>query len=237
MKTSILIVSTTIKIEPSFESVLGKLEPIVVPELLTALKILKKHRFDICFIQIHLSKNAEFHLLKRIQKIAGSCDLLIALEQNQIQKGIDVLGSYGDYLVIPYAWNELKLKLEKILTKRNLERENRFWRVELAALLADRKSITLEDIPAEIWEKGVGEVRKEGQFFKRSRSEFERECLRGALERARGSQTQAAKSLGIHRNTLIWKLKKLNLMAECQKIVRKRKAGKLSKSEHPQKTL
>ncbi len=228
MKTSILIVSTAIKIEPRFESVLGKLEPIVVPKLLDALKIFKKRRFDICLIQIHLSKNAEFHLLKRIQKINGSCDLLVALEQGQIQKGMDILGSNWDYLITPYALNELKLKLEKILAKRNLERENRFWRVELATLLADRKSITFEDIPAEIWEKGIGDPKKEGQFFKRSRSEFERECLRGALERARGSQTQAAKSLGIHRNTLIWKLKKLNLIAECEKIVRQRKAGKMS---------
>jgi hypothetical protein len=163
--------------------------------------------------------------------------LLVAVEHNQIQKGMDVLGSYWDYLIIPYALNELKLKLEKILMKKHLERENRFWRVELAALFADRKSLTLEDIPAEIWEKGVGEPKKESQFFKRSRREFERECLRGALERAMGSQTQAAKSLGIHRNTLIWKLKRLNLMDECRKIVQKRKLAKRSWGEHPPKTL
>jgi transcriptional regulator with GAF, ATPase, and Fis domain len=135
---------------------------------------------------------------------------------------METLGSHWDYLVIPYSSNELKLKLEKILMNRSLERENRFWKVELAALFADRESLTLKDIPSEMWEKG-GETKIEGQLLKRSRREFERECLRGALERARGRQTQAAKALGIHRNTLIWKLKKLNLMAECQKIVRKRR--------------
>jgi DNA-binding NtrC family response regulator len=222
MKTSILTISAENPIEPRFENILGKMELVVVHELLIGLKILRKRHFDISFIQVNLSKRADFHLLKQIQKSDGSSDLLVVVEQNQIQKMMETLGNQWDYLVTPYSLNELKLKLVKIVTKRNLERENRFWRVELAALFADRKSLTLEDIPPEIWVKG-GETKISGQFFKRSRTEFERECLRGALERARGSQTQAAKALGIHRNTLIWKLKKLNLMAECQRIVRNRR--------------
>jgi len=222
VKTSILIVSDETQTKIISEGVLGKLELVVVLDFLTALKILKKRRFDICFVSTHLSKKADFHLLKQIQKNDGLTDLLIAIEHQQIQTAMETLGSHWDYLVVPYLANELKLKLEKILTKRRLERENRFWRVELAALFADRGSLTLKDIPSEIWEKGE-ETKIEGQFFKRSRREFERECLRGALERARGSQTQAAKALGIHRNTLIWKLKKLNLTAECQKMVRKRR--------------
>jgi DNA-binding NtrC family response regulator len=220
MKPSILIVSAETK--PFSEGILGKMEPVVVHDFLTALKTLKKRRFDVSFVQIHLSKKADFNQLKQIQKSEGSTDLLIALEQNQIQTAMKTLGSHWDYLVIPYSSNELKLKLEKILMNRNLERENRFWKVGLATLFADRGSLTLKDIPSEIWEKGW-ETKIDGQFFKRSRREFERECLRGALERARGSQTQAAKALGIHRNTLIWKLKKLNLMAECQKMVLKRR--------------
>lgn len=222
MKASILIVSNEPETKTISEGALGKLAPVIVHDLLTALKIFKKRRFDICFISTRLSKKAHFHLLKQIQKNEGSIDLLIALEHHQIQTAMETLGSPWDYLVIPYSSNELKLKLEMILKKRRLERENRFWRVELAALFADRGSLTLKDIPSEIWEKGE-ETKIEGQFFKRSRREFERECLRGALERARGSQTQAAKALGIHRNTLIWKLKKLNLTAECQKIVHKRR--------------
>jgi DNA-binding NtrC family response regulator len=222
MKTSILIVSDEPQTKIISEGALGKLGPVIVHDFLTALKILKKRRFDICFVTSHLSKKADFHLLKQIQKNDGSTDLLIALEHYQVQTAMETLGSHWDYLVAPYSAKELKLKLEKTLTKRSLERENRFWRVELAALFADRGSLTLKDIPSEVWEKGE-ETKIEGQFLKRSRKEFERECLRGALERAHGSQTQAAKALGIHRNTLIWKLKKLNLMAECQKIVRKRR--------------
>ncbi len=222
MKTSILIVSDETKTKIISEIALGKLEWVIAHDFSTALKVLKKRRFDICFISTHLSKKADFHLLKQIQKNDGSTDLLIALEHHQIQTAMEILGSHWDYLVIPFSSNELKLKLEKILAKRSLERENRFWRVGLAALFADRGSLTLKDIPSEIWEKGE-ETKIEDQFLKRSRKQFERECLRGALERTQGSQTQAAKALGIHRNTLIWKLKKLNLTAECQKIVRKRR--------------
>ena len=120
MKTSILIVFNEDSIEPRFENALGKLELVVVHELLTALKILKKRRFDICFIKVRLSKKDDFHLLKQIQKMDGLSDLLIAVEQNQIQKLMETLGNHWDYLVNPYSLNELELKLEKIIIKRNL---------------------------------------------------------------------------------------------------------------------
>jgi DNA-binding NtrC family response regulator len=224
MKPSVLIVSAQSKNEIFSEDIFSKMELMVVTDLLAALKAFKKHRFDICFIHGALSKKADFQILKQIQKSEGSTDLLVALERNRIQTAMETLGDNWDYLVIPYVLNELKMKLEKLLAKRRLERENHFWRVELAALLADRGTLSLEDIPAEIWEKAKDGKTKEGtQSFKRSRKEFERECLRRALERAQGSQTQAAKALGIHRNTLIWKLKKLNLENECKKIVRKRR--------------
>jgi DNA-binding NtrC family response regulator len=224
VKSSILIVSPDAKKDAFFEDVFAKFESVFVEDLLSALKALNKSHFDICFIQVHLSKKADFHLLKQVQKMDGTSDLLVALRPDQISSAMETLGGHWDYLFQPYLLSELKLKFEKILVRRNLERENRFWRVELAALLADRGTLTLKDIPTEIWEKaGNGKAKEESQSFKRSRKEFERECLRGALERAQGSQTQAAKALGIHRNTLIWKLKKLNLENECKKIVRKRR--------------
>jgi transcriptional regulator with PAS, ATPase and Fis domain len=108
-----------------------------------------------------------------------------------------------------------------------LERENRFWRQELMALFAGRESLTREDIPSEYLGKSL-ETPKSGReeplsSLKRSRLQFERQCVRKALERAQGNQTLAAKSLGLHRNTLIWKLKELRLEAECRRIVRKRR--------------
>ena len=223
-KPSLLIVSAEPQKLNLTDGVFTRIESVVVDEFPAMLKILKKRRFDICFIHMNLSRKTEFFLLKQMQKIDGSLDILISLEQNRIQTVMETLGNHWDYLVIPYSSNELKLKLEKMLRLRSLERENYFWRVELAALLADQRSLTLEDIPTEIWEKaGETKTKEEGQTFKRSRGEFERECLRRALERAEGRQTQAAKALGIHRNTLIWKLKKLNLEKEYQKMVRKRR--------------
>ncbi len=223
MKPTALIISFELKRDAG-HGAFSKLETVFVRELSMALKALKKDHFDLILVQTELVKKNDFHLLKQIQKMDGSADLLVVLEQGQIPMMMQTLTGHWDYLVVPYSADELKLKIERALFKRHLESENRFWRVELAALLADRGAISREDVPAEIWEKaGEGKHKDEGQSFKKSRKEFEKECLRRALERAQGSQTQAAKALGIHRNTLIWKLKRLNLENDYQKIVRKRR--------------
>ena len=224
MKTSILIVSPETKKEFLPESVLNGMEPTLTADFPTSQTILKKRRFDVCFIHRKSWNKADFYFLKKIQKTNGAMDCLIALKSAQIPVAIELLDGNWDYVVVPYGINELKLKFARILEKRKLERENHFWRMELTPLLASRGALTTEDIPTEIWEKaGDGKPGMDGQMLQRSRREFERECLRRALERAQGSQTQAAKTLGIHRNTLIWKLKKLNLVKECQKIVSKRR--------------
>ncbi|HTA77178.1 MAG TPA: helix-turn-helix domain-containing protein [bacterium] len=223
MKSTALVISSESK-KDAGNGVFSKLETVFVRELSMALKTLKKNRFDLILVQTDLVKKNDFHLLKQIQRMDGLADLLVVLEQSRIPTAMETLVGHWDYLITPYSGDELKLKVEKILFKRNLERENRFWRVELAALLADRGTLSRDDVPAEIWEKaGESRSKDESQSFKRSRKEFEKECLRRALERARGSQTQAAKALGIHRNTLIWKLKRLNLENDYQKIVRKRR--------------
>ncbi len=223
MKPTALIISSEWK-KDAGAGVFSKLETTFVRDLPIALKTLKKNHFDVILVQMDLVKKNDFHFLKQIQKMDGSADLLVVLEQSRVQTAMETLVGHWDYLMTPYFGDELKLKVEKILFKRNLERENRFWRVELAALLADRGTLSREDVPEEIWDKAAeGKHKDEGQSFKKSRKEFEKECLRRALERAQGSQTRAAKALGIHRNTLIWKLKRLNLQNDYQKIVRKRR--------------
>ena len=59
--------------------------------------------------------------------------------------------------------------------------------------------------------------------LKRVRRQFERQYIRKVLERTRGNQTRTAATLGLHRNTLIWKLKELNLEEDYKKIVKKRR--------------
>lgn len=62
---------------------------------------------------------------------------------------------------------------------------------------------TLEALVAEMVEKGI--------LFEEARTEFERRFIRQVLERSDGNRTQAAQTLGMHRNTLSRKLEELNL--------------------------
>ncbi|HVZ81032.1 MAG TPA: sigma-54 dependent transcriptional regulator [bacterium] len=90
-------------------------------------------------------------------------------------------------------------------------------------------TLTLEDVPLDMLlrqaelDPAKGPVR---HILKKVSRQFERKYIRRVLERTRGNQTQAAKTLGLHRNTLILKLKELKLEADYQRIVRTRRESR-----------
>ncbi len=57
----------------------------------------------------------------------------------------------------------------------------------------------------------VNQMIEKGVLYGDAVGEFEKTFIRGILERSRGNQSQAAKTLGIHRNTLGRKLGELGL--------------------------
>lgn len=59
---------------------------------------------------------------------------------------------------------------------------------------------------------------KDGEVYKSVVEEVEKPLIESALERADGNQLKAAKILGINRNTLRTKIKKLNINAKKWKI-------------------
>jgi transcriptional regulator with PAS, ATPase and Fis domain len=98
--------------------------------------------------------------------------------------------------------------------------------VEMMILFSGKETLTLEDIPMDILVKQIdlAKTREEAKVsLKRVRRQFERQYIRKVLERTRGNQTRAAATLGLHRNTLIWKLRELNLEEDYKKIVKKRR--------------
>ncbi len=98
--------------------------------------------------------------------------------------------------------------------------------VEMMVLFAGKETLTLEDIPLDILVKQIdlAKTKEEAKLsLKRVRRQFERQYIRKVLERTRGNQTRTAATLGLHRNTLIWKLKELNLEEDYKKIVKKRR--------------
>ncbi len=98
--------------------------------------------------------------------------------------------------------------------------------VEMMTLFAGKETLTIEDIPLDILVKQIdlAKTKEEAKLsLKRVRRQFERQYIRKVLERTRGNQTRTAATLGLHRNTLIWKLKELNLEEDYKKIVKKRR--------------
>ncbi len=98
--------------------------------------------------------------------------------------------------------------------------------VEMMVLFAGKEILSIEDIPIDILVKQIdlAKTKEEAKLsLKRVRRQFERQFIRRVLERTRGNQTLTAATLGLHRNTLIWKLKELNLEDDYKRIVKTRR--------------
>ena len=101
--------------------------------------------------------------------------------------------------------------------------------VATMVFFASKETLTMEDIPLDILVKQVDSA-KTGENvrlpLKSARHRFERQYIRRVLEKTRGNQTRAATLLGLHRNTLIWKLRELGLEDDCKRIVKKRRESR-----------
>jgi DNA-binding NtrC family response regulator len=102
--------------------------------------------------------------------------------------------------------------------------------IELMTLFAGKETLAFEDIPLDILVKQIDLARTKEEAklsLRRVRRQFERQYIRKVLEKTRGNQTRAAATLGLHRNTLIWKLRKLNLKDDYLEFVKKRRDNKM----------
>ena len=63
-------------------------------------------------------------------------------------------------------------------------------------------------------ERLITQMVDSGLFFQDAVSEFEKRYIRRVLEVHRGNQSQAAKTLGIHRNTLGRKMEEYSLSSK-----------------------
>jgi DNA-binding NtrC family response regulator len=86
--------------------------------------------------------------------------------------------------------------------------------IERAVALAKGEIITLRELPLDIALLRT-ELLKEAQIggisLKEARNHFESHYILWILEKVQGNQTEAAKLLGVHRNTLLQKMQKLRI--------------------------
>jgi DNA-binding NtrC family response regulator len=83
--------------------------------------------------------------------------------------------------------------------------------IERLVVLTRGNQIESDKIPSEIKGEGPGKDKPKETKFKAAVKKFEAEFIRQALDKAAGRKGKAAKTLGIHRNTLLQLEKKLKI--------------------------
>jgi DNA-binding NtrC family response regulator len=72
----------------------------------------------------------------------------------------------------------------------------------------------MDDLPLDLVserDNAADEIYTSGAGLREAKAEFERHYILKALEKSRWNQTEAAKRLGVHRNTLLSKLESLRI--------------------------
>lgn len=93
--------------------------------------------------------------------------------------------------------------------------------IQRAIVLMDADGvIRAEQLPKEV---SAGKAKKGGPNFNRQVEDLERRLILDAMEKAQGSQTAAAKALGMNRTLLIYKLKKHKIKPDSFKKAASRK--------------
>ena len=104
-----------------------------------------------------------------------------------------------DYL-IGYAWPGNIRELENM--------------TERLSVLIEKDVVDTQDLPFDIYARQVRTLESalgESIILKDARENFERQFITAVLEKTRWNQTAAAKALGIHRNTLLFKTDQLGV--------------------------
>jgi len=86
--------------------------------------------------------------------------------------------------------------------------------IERLVALTKEEVISYEGLPLDILlaaEAGEVEAGREGMLLKEAREQFEKQFILGVLGKVNWNQTEAAKLLGVHRNTLMMKMQNLGI--------------------------
>ena len=82
--------------------------------------------------------------------------------------------------------------------------------IERAIVLGAGETILPEDLPETVLDSSSGTTHESAKYLS-SVKDLKRQMIVGALQQARGSYTEAAKTLGIHPNSLLRLMRNFNV--------------------------
>lgn len=124
----------------------------------------------------------------------------LRIHNREFNKHIKRLSSQAMDYLINYNWPGNVRELQNV--------------IERLVALGNDEIIPKERLPLDILlgrEKVKAGTKPEGTLFKEARAWFEKQFILSVLDKANWNQTRAAKLLGVHRNTLILKMKELGV--------------------------
>ncbi|MDH3603855.1 MAG: sigma-54 dependent transcriptional regulator [Candidatus Tectomicrobia bacterium] len=86
--------------------------------------------------------------------------------------------------------------------------------IERLVAISNHEVIGMDDLPLDLVsgrDSAADEIFTSGVGLREAKAEFERHYILKALEKSRWNQTEAAKRLGVHRNTLLGKMESLHI--------------------------
>jgi len=124
----------------------------------------------------------------------------LGIHNRKLKKHVKRLSSQAMDSLISYNWPGNVRELQNV--------------IERLVALGNEEIIRKERLPLDILlggEKEKVNIKPEGTLFKEARAWFEKQFILSVLDKANWNQTKTAKLLGIHRNTLILKMKELKI--------------------------
>jgi two-component system response regulator AtoC len=91
--------------------------------------------------------------------------------------------------------------------------------IERLVAISPHSMLEVEDLPLDlvmVRQQAVGDIFTRGASLRHAKAEFERHYILRVLEKTRWNQTEAARMLGIHRNTLLGKMEALRIRSTAE---------------------